>query len=1093
MTTTPLELLGTGAGLSVIDPGTILTRLWYFDGKFLRADGFRMDQDYVRSLAALSHQATGTGVVHGYDVSRPGGDTLRITGGLALAPSGRVAYLPQQADMAIGDLIARSSGTVDPAQPAEPGVADFRRCAPEEAAGPGITLGGRPLYLLTVAGIEALCGEEERFGQLCADACATETDRSTVVEGVCFRLRELVLTLPTSSTVPFDDRHLRSRVASAYFAAERAAVPSRISGAGLATPVWCAGAEAIGGDEVPLAVLDRAGDVTTLLDAWIARRELQETSPRRYWQFRMAMRPWDVFLAQVLQFQCQLLDLGGAAAGADREALHAAAEALGRLTADPDGRLAAVRARIAAALKAAPATSGTGSLLLDGGVVELPPAGYLPIDLTRPVQDQVRALVGAGVDLRFCVARPDYVPELLQEAQHLDRISLTKGLDDPDRKETVDVLVPDGVIGTAAPATTAFSGTVRILSVIRGVEGDDESALSLSVIARDRSGPGWSWAAAAYGELPRQASVRDLADASVAAMSGAAAAFGGIPVRPDAEHDRIRRTAAFTQRLAAEGRAAAARRTVLLGAAGGRVPADRPLADGADRPIVMWLDGTTQAALDTLSINDSTEVRARFSMYSRASTRPVLTDIRLAGTLVVTDVLTLADRKVIRTVFDGVAETIQAGSQEPELHAVRNMPVVWTQYAKTRSLTVAVGDPSTVVVELQEGGVPRHITGQLLQPARSDGPRPAPAPLPRAAAGDQALATLEMQEQAGALDLGSAGRGLAESVIAVLGAELAAPGRDPRFPQYATERLLGGLITAGPEQVTATNDWVFFTRRRDRRCAGDVVEVPVVTRTYRLFHRQQDQGVAAANLLRSAADGDEYGFDAVATVQFAAGQVTLTSPVADLRAAWLAADRGDGIAMCGVGDFADSDGESIALGRLSTVRSALADLVDSSGAQAEYLPDIPAGFHQPGLDGALFTVTVRRPPPQVSTCVTVYRLLPDAYKRVISTLRELGDSVPMSTVLDRAKAVADVVVVNLVDGDVVGPDNIPPGDWKQVRITDSVLGFPAAATEEERKQLLERATKVGQAIGAAAVAGGLPADTGDCGAVLVVSIDPIIN
>ncbi len=308
--TAPLELLGTSPGVSVVDPGTVLTRLWYFDGKFLRASGFRLDQDYVRSLVGLSNQAAGTGVVSGLGVSRGTGDRLRVTGGLALAPSGRVVHLPQQIELSIPELIDRSSGRFDPGAKPDAGVADFSRCPPDQPAGPDQTLAGSPLYVLTASAVEALCGEEERFGRLCEDACATETDRSTVVEGVCFRVRELTLALPTSSAVAFGDRHLRSRVASAYFEQERRAVPSLISGAGLRSPIWCAAAEGIGGEEVPLAVLDRSGPVTRFVDAWIARRELMETTPSRYWAARMARRPEDVFLAQVLQFQCQLLDLG---------------------------------------------------------------------------------------------------------------------------------------------------------------------------------------------------------------------------------------------------------------------------------------------------------------------------------------------------------------------------------------------------------------------------------------------------------------------------------------------------------------------------------------------------------------------------------------------------------------------------------------------------------------------------------------------------------------------------------------------------------------------------------------------------------------
>ena len=74
----PMELLGSHAGVNVIDPSTILTRMWYFDGRFLRASGFQMDQNYVRSLVALSNQAVGHGVVSGFTPTLSGGDIIKI-------------------------------------------------------------------------------------------------------------------------------------------------------------------------------------------------------------------------------------------------------------------------------------------------------------------------------------------------------------------------------------------------------------------------------------------------------------------------------------------------------------------------------------------------------------------------------------------------------------------------------------------------------------------------------------------------------------------------------------------------------------------------------------------------------------------------------------------------------------------------------------------------------------------------------------------------------------------------------------------------------------------------------------------------------
>ena len=435
----PMELLGSSAGITVIDPATVLTRLWYFDGRFLRAEGFRLDQEYVRSLVALSNRAVGTGVVHGLDVDLLG-DRLRVEGGLGLAPSGRVVHLPSTTDLGIGELLVRSSGSLPATVFGPSGASDFGPCPPDgDAAGEPVAQ--RTFHVLTVASAEALCGEEERFGQLCGDACAADADRSVAVEGVLFRARLVTLTLPTSRTVPFTSTHLRSQVACAYFRRERQDVPTMISAAGLRSTVWCDGAEGISGEEIPLAVFDRAGTITTFADMWTARREIVETTPQHYWQRRMSMRPLGGFLAQVLQFQCQLADLPSGSTtpsptdpcADERGALVDVHEALGVLEGAGENiaaRLDELRQRVSKVL-GGPKQPKSGSLLIDHGIVEAPPAGYLPVDQDGDVTAQARAWFGPGVDLRFCAVRPDFVPEAFQEAQHMDRISLTQGIDDP--------------------------------------------------------------------------------------------------------------------------------------------------------------------------------------------------------------------------------------------------------------------------------------------------------------------------------------------------------------------------------------------------------------------------------------------------------------------------------------------------------------------------------------------------------------------------------------------------------------------------------------------------------------------------------------
>ncbi len=487
-----LVLAGRSQGITVIPRETPLTRLNYFDGKFLRADDLQTEQRYLRRLVELSNQADGGGVAHGYDVSLASGDGLQIGPGLAIDPRGRTLLLPQETVINIQELIEKSEeifrlrgrrtvfrgGTFEECEIASE--------TPDNVVGPG------DLYVITIAHAEAFCGEEDVYGKLCEEACLTSTDRPYRVEGLVVRALPLILTTPlaTSKAIAISRKHFRSRVASAYFADERARIVSLISKAGLASDTWCFGAEGASGFDVPIAVISRAGLATHFLDPWIARREKMDTPAKRYWQWRMAMRPWDVYLAQILQFQCQLPGALRRTAdpGAEDDPCMAAGEIIGEASlamAELAKFYEAIGDRLA---ELQPLESGpTGALLeftggadritelenrlreageaifsiprerllIGGGIVELPSAGYLPVvpGSAIPVDIQVRRLMGEGVDLRFCAVRPDYVPHALEEAQHMERISLLQGLDDPTNKPEVDILVPNGeVLSTESQA-----------------------------------------------------------------------------------------------------------------------------------------------------------------------------------------------------------------------------------------------------------------------------------------------------------------------------------------------------------------------------------------------------------------------------------------------------------------------------------------------------------------------------------------------------------------------------------------------------------------------------------------------------------------
>jgi hypothetical protein len=1093
---TPMELLGVHPGISIIDPSTVLTRLWYFDGKFLRAEGFRRDQEYVRSLVALSNQAVGSGLVHGFDVRLGGSDRLRIEAGLGLAPSGRVVYLPADTQLSIAQLISRSAGGADPSSPHDPGTADFSRCPPDAALDPELPVPPRPLYVLTVAAAEALCGEEERFGKLCEDACATDTDRSVAVEGVRFRVRELVLTLPTSRTVAFTGRHLRSRVASAFFREERRAVPSMISGAGLRSEVWCAGADGIGGEEIWLAVFDRAGMVTSFVDQWTARRELVETSPHRYWQWRLAARPLDVFLAQVLQFQCQLVGIAVDSGPDDNEERRALEEVGAVLGALPIGATTVARRRNAvsnstvrttvddAALDSLPSAlvarlgelhtlvagalagnrpSPTGSLLIDHGIVETASAGYLPVDPGGDVRTQVHAYMGPGVDLRFCAVRADFIPEAFQEAQHMERISLTQGMDDPDRREEVDVLVPGATFGPRQVVNDALVGRVRVMPGVvptgeTDVDGSEASgaALTLSAVARDQVTDGWSWTLAAFGEASRRLGVTDLAGAVLSDLGRpptglAADGTVRLHVDDDASRTAALRDAGMLLRLNREGSNARARRERIDSAIADRpgrpdrdVTADLAVDPNDRRPAAGWFDAETTAALDSLPVGGRTPIRLRGTFYSRASTSPVFFDVQVQGTAIVTSRQVIGDGSgagsttVFTTRIEGVVDPLvviggEVVDEDPA--PIRDLVLEWrvvVEASRTRivSVTAAQGRGSLLVGRFSDSGTsPRHIEGFVgitrSSPSRFDLGSFAAVTDTVGGVETRRLGDLELDGSPGALDVGSPGRDLGASVIDVIGAELAARQRENGFGEFARARLFPPPPdTTG--HINAHADWVMFHRRRTKQCTDADQPTPVVVRRLRWYHATRSAGddngrlAAFAGSWQAVEAGgekafakvwarlDAFGFETVDVVEFLADGTDLHSSRGALRTAWSNAPRGSQMPAAIIATAGPGDGAVLNLGRLHAATGAVGDLIDLSRLTTRVLTEIPPDVQSAGVDGVILSIGIE-PTPVETVCAHVFRMSTTAFGRLMSQISELRSLAEIRQFLDQFNAPAAVI------------------------------------------------------------------------------------
>ncbi|MEU6863247.1 hypothetical protein ABZ924_08250 [Streptomyces sp. NPDC046876] len=426
-----------------------IDRLNAFDGLFLRAEHLTRIQDYARELALAVGAAAGPGVAEGYEVSVQAG-TLRVGAGLAVSAAGR----PLRSERLVTLPLA------------------------------GLTPGPDGFWWVEAVPATRDYGEAPVQGSYCDDPCSgtAATRHPYTAEGVRIRLTEdsergLDGQLPAAR---------RNYLASRIFRAERtehSAWPYGTAGGGTGTGT-AAGAPAlpVNWDPPPvgpsraqgvrLAVLLRVpGTADTFeVDTWTARRDRGAPPPYRYWQSRLGMRPWDVFTAQILQFQTQLAQVL-AAQEAPRSDLGPLLEQLALLggpqflkshTKDQLGREVA---RIVAdlgggALITAAAPQGPYSLA-ELGLVELPPAGYLPLppapqedlrspqDAPRDPLDRVRTLLGPYADLTYCRCGLADIAGAVEEARDRDRIRL-------DRRAAVDILLPVDDAGEQAADWVAF-------------------------------------------------------------------------------------------------------------------------------------------------------------------------------------------------------------------------------------------------------------------------------------------------------------------------------------------------------------------------------------------------------------------------------------------------------------------------------------------------------------------------------------------------------------------------------------------------------------------------------------------------------------
>lgn len=1037
-------LLKQAAGIALIPKPTDLTRLNYFDGKFLRAADLQAEQEYHRRLQQLAASAGGGGVVHGFDLQLLAGDQIDLGAGLALDAEGRVLFLPMDAAVQIEELIRRSAGTTLVMAGGAKGSAVFTLCETAAVTGATPSQDGAHLYVLGITHAEALCGQEDVFGKPCESACASGTERPLRLEGVVLRALPLQLATPwpDSKAETMQTLHMRSRVASAWFADEARQVDSLISGAGLLSSLWCRGAPAATGAFVPLAVIARAGGHTVFLDAWTARRERMDGPPRRYWQWRMMMRPWDVFMAQVLQFQCQLRDaFAGAPAGDDDPCadLRKAVVEVGDILTQLDRQYQAASARLAvrdealaeasgvplsrtllaSAVKRAGSVRGklvlqpTDRVLIRRGIVELPSAGYLPVSpgSAFPVNEQVRRLMGDGVDLRFCVVRPDFVAHALEEAQHMQRISLLKGLDNPQQKEEVDILVPDGQILHASNQTGA-GWAVRLAStsssdklqtnlvqrnVMTGAARSEKlpdgslnfffaglletasrdaalTALKAWAAERDNGLEQTLWKsvelqrsmAAAPETVPVAAAAKPRSSAAKKAASKAAATTGtaraAAAVEPTPQQLLSRFTAlreeSVAYRLKTLQRVAATATTAGISHFAGLNAA----ADGKDNDhTALWL--ALRSETDPLNVAEGgrVDMSMDLSVISPKSSGTQFVDIGIVGAqFIVESRVASGQRVVAQGTLRGAA--IIAGLVGTLANAQRGLQfsvpaIVSREPTDEGSATMVEVDFSALLFD-NSGFLGLERLGVKVLTSQQD--RLAAVQVQMSAKGVDLNLAARLTRDDDALKLGNALRAASETAIDVIAtresqANFAIQARADLFDQRPQQQ---DALT-----IRATLDWVLFHRRRTKQC-GVAASTPVLeARRYEIHHLKvntdaQLRTARAAVVGANAAAIRRLGFAPIGAAAFEGGRSTLATPTGELLQDWASAGPGSQLRFGAIGSqgAAQAEGDALARARLSGLELTLMQGRLDRALENQVLPALPA-LGLAGWDGAIFLIT----------------------------------------------------------------------------------------------------------------------------------------
>lgn len=284
----------------------------FFNGRILSGEDLSLDQLSNREARRRLARSTGSGVVHGLEVSlrtpQAGNEkpSLRIKQGLAIARDGNLLNL--RSDIALS--LVRTAETT----PLSRDVKFFEHCQPVQT---GLYIAGAGLYVLTVG---PAVGSQGRAPVTGLQNNEVGCNSRYTVEGVRFRLAEIPKTLFTEAELD-DEAHLRNLVAYKCFGVgtspfeqmpfrpEPTRNPSGQTELRYGLLDEMRSRKVLSDCEVPLAVVYWVEEDVKYVDNWSVRRRVVKPSANGDWDYAFGDRRRVEAEAMVLQFQEQLTEI----------------------------------------------------------------------------------------------------------------------------------------------------------------------------------------------------------------------------------------------------------------------------------------------------------------------------------------------------------------------------------------------------------------------------------------------------------------------------------------------------------------------------------------------------------------------------------------------------------------------------------------------------------------------------------------------------------------------------------------------------------------------------------------------------------------